>query len=191
MQHMLAPYSRKSPPFAWWDGAFTNEELDWLQQKAKEATQEALVCGDKLDTAHRRTKLNWLYSCAENKWLYEKLSDVAARLNADHYGFDLTGFGEALQMTNYSSEDQGEYKWHQDSGSNGPCRKLSLVLQLSEPQDYEGGNLEILTSIDPKVVEKKRGLLAVFPSWTLHQVTPVISGSRQTLVAWISGPDFK
>jgi hypothetical protein len=47
MQHLLTPYSKKIEPFAWWENAFTEEQLNWLQQKAKEATQEAQVGGGK------------------------------------------------------------------------------------------------------------------------------------------------
>ena len=82
------------------------------------------------------------------------------------------------------------YGWHQDFNSQ-VSRKLTLVVQLSDPSEYEGGNLEVLTNGSPMRVRKQRGLLAAFPAWTLHQVTPVSQGNRQSLVAWISGPDFK
>jgi PKHD-type hydroxylase len=75
--------------------------------------------------------------------------------------------------------------------ASGISRKLSIVLQLSDPSEYEGGELQILTRKEPTSMQKKRGLITVFPAWTLHQVTPVIKGTRQTLVAWISGPAFK
>jgi PKHD-type hydroxylase len=83
------------------------------------------------------------------------------------------------------------YKWHQDFGGSGASRKLSVVLQLSDPSEYEGGELQILTSGQAISIQKKRGLITVFPAWTLHQVTPVVKGTRQTLVTWISGPQFK
>jgi PKHD-type hydroxylase len=66
-----------------------------------------------------------------------------------------------------------------------------MVLQLTDPSQYEGGNLQIVTGGDPLTVRKQRGLVAVFPSYVLHQVTPVTKGSRQSLVAWITGPQFK
>jgi PKHD-type hydroxylase len=193
MQHLLTPYSRKIEPFAWWDGAFTEEQLDWLQQKAREATQEAQVGGGSEGTVSksiRRAELNWLFKDSECSWVFERLSHVAASLNADHFGFDLTGFGEAIQLTNYHESRQGTYKWHQDFSSE-VSRKLSMVLQLSEPSEYEGGELQILTSGQPMGVQKKRGLITAFPAWTLHQVTPVVKGNRQTLVTWVSGPEFK
>ena len=194
MQHLLTPYSKGIAPFAWWEDAFTEEQLDWLQNKAKEATQEAQVGGGGKGAVKndvRRSELNWLSKDPECAWVFERLAYVAASLNAEHFGFDLTGFGEALQLTNYHEARQGNYVWHQDFGSSGPSRKLSMVLQLSDPSEYEGGELQILTRKEPTSIEKKRGFIAVFPAWTLHQVTPVVKGTRQTLVAWISGPAFK
>jgi len=193
MQHLLTPYSRKIEPFAWWENAFTEEQLNWLQQKAKEATQEAQVGGGnggEVNTQIRRSELNWLKKDPECAWVFEQLAHVAASLNADYFGFDLTGFGEAIQLTNYHEAKQGNYIWHQDFG-RGVSRKLSIVLQLSDPKEYEGGELQILNSDKPTSIRKERGLITVFPAWTLHQVTPVIKGTRQTLVAWISGPEFK
>tara|TARA_R110002072_G_scaffold54232_4_gene142395 strand:+ start:1280 stop:1864 length:585 start_codon:yes stop_codon:yes gene_type:complete len=194
MQHLLTPYSRKIEPFAWWEDAFTEQELDWLQQKAKEATQDAQVGGGSkgnLNYNIRRSELNWLNKGPECEWVFERLAHVAAQLNSDYFGFDLTGFAEPLQLTNYHEDRQGAYTWHQDFGASGASRKLSIVLQLSDPNGYEGGELQILTSEKPTVVQKKRGLITVFPAWTLHQVTPVVKGTRQTLVTWISGPAFK
>jgi PKHD-type hydroxylase len=124
--------------------------------------------------------------------VFEKLAHVAASLNAQYYQFDLTGFGEALQLTNYNQAENGMYGWHQDYGGKlSPSRKLSLVLQLSDPAQYEGGNLQVMTSGEPTNVRKQRGLIAAFPAYTLHQVTPVTQGTRQSLVAWISGAPFR
>ena len=193
MQHLLTPYSRKIEPFAWWENAFTEEQLNWLQQKAKEATQEAQVGGGnggEVNAQIRRSELNWLHKDHECAWVFEQLAHVAASLNADYFGFDLTGFGEAIQLTNYHEAKQGNYIWHQDFGT-GVSRKLSMVLQLSDPSEYEGGELQILNSGQPTSIQKKRGLITVFPAWTLHQVTPVVKGTRQTLVTWVSGPSFK
>ena len=194
MQHLLTPYTRKIEPFAWWDDAFTCEQLDWLQQKAKEATESAQVgggSGGEVNDKIRRSELSWLNKDPECAWVFERLAHVAASLNADYFGFELTGFGEAIQLTNYHEARQGTYTWHQDFRSPGTSRKLSMVLQLSNPSDYEGGELQILTSREPTSIKKQRGLITVFPAWTLHQVTPVVKGTRQTLVTWISGPAFK
>jgi len=194
MQHLLTPYTRKIEPFAWWESAFTDQELDWLQQKAREAVEQAKIgggSGGEVNDGVRRSELNWLHKDSECAWVFEGLANVASMLNADYFGFELTGFGEPIQLTNYHEARQGTYVWHQDFGSSGISRKLSMVLQLSDPSEYEGGELQLLTRKEPTSIQKKRGLITVFPAWTLHQVTPVTKGTRQTLVAWISGPAFK
>jgi PKHD-type hydroxylase len=115
-------------------------------------------------------------------------------LNGQFFQFDLYGFNEDMQYTVYDGEQQGHYTWHlDDSGKNtqrGP-RKLSLVIQLSDPSDYEGGELQLQTGPDPTIVDKAKGLVAAFPSYTLHRATPVTKGIRKTLVVWITGPAFR
>jgi PKHD-type hydroxylase len=82
------------------------------------------------------------------------------------------------------------YNWHQDFGT-GVSRKLSNVVQLSDPSEYEGGNLQIMTNSGVQRIRKKRGLAVAFPSFTFHTVTPVTAGTRQSLVAWVSGAPFR
>jgi PKHD-type hydroxylase len=193
MQYLLTPHAKKMPTYVWWAGAFTEQELDWLQQQAIKAESQAQATGtsDLTELAKiRRSKVSWLNNNPNTKWVFEKLADVVSQLNAEHFGFDLTGFGESLQLTNYDQVEKGMYGWHQDYGVS-ISRKLSLTLQLTDPSEYEGGNLQTMTSAYPENVRKQRGLIAVFPSYVLHQVTPVTQGSRQSLVAWISGPSFK
>ena len=194
MQHLLTPYSNGTPPFVRWEGGFEEQELDWLQQEAKSAQSRATVgrASADYDVSHiRRSNVKWIRKDSETEGLFRKLGHIVSSLNAQFYKFDLTGFGEALQLTNYDCSE-GMYGWHQDYGSVGaPSRKLSLVLQLTDPSEYEGGNLQIMTSGEPINVHKQRGLVTVFPSYIVHQVTPVTQGSRQSLVAWITGPEFR
>lgn len=195
MQHLLTPYATALEPFVWWEGGFTEQELNTLQQQAMKAEDRAQVGGNSQgdDLAKiRRSQVSWMNKSAETSWVFEKLGHIASALNAQYYRFDLTGFGEPIQLTNYDQSEHGMYGWHQDYGGKvGPSRKLSLVLQLTDPSQYEGGNLQVMTGGEPQNVRKQRGLVAAFPSYVLHQVTPVTSGSRQSLVAWVSGPAFK
>jgi len=191
MLYPITPRAVRYEPYAWMDKVFSDEELRGLQERARRADSSARVGGaNGVDPNVRRSTVDWVANTPENGWLFAKLSGVAADLNAQFYGFDLFGFGEALQLTNYSHEDHGMYGWHQDF-SSGVSRKLSLVLQLSDPSEYEGGNLEIMAGSAPLPVTKQRGLIVAFPSFSLHQVTPVVRGTRQSLVAWASGPAFR
>jgi PKHD-type hydroxylase len=193
MQHVLTPYATPLQPFVWWEDGFTEQELNWLQEQAIKANQRAQVGGDPqgADLANiRRSHISWLGKNQDNAWVFQKLGHIASALNAQHFKFDLTGFGEPIQLTNYDQAEQGMYGWHQDYNAQA-SRKLSLVLQLTDPSQYEGGNLQVITGIQPQTVRKQRGLVVAFPSYVLHQVTPVTSGSRQSLVVWATGPAFR
>jgi PKHD-type hydroxylase len=193
MQYIMTPYAKSFEAYAWWEGAFTSQELDWLQEKAKNATESAGVGNNEVPTVNtniRRSNISWLSNTPDTLWVYERLANVAAILNSESFKFDLTGFGESLQLTHYDENDNGMYGWHQDYGSK-VSRKLSMTVQLTDASEYEGGNLQIMTTGIPSNVRKQRGLIAVFPSYILHQVEPVTKGSRQSLVAWISGVPFR
>lgn len=195
MQFLLTPYADTYHPFVWWDNGFNNQELNWLQEQARNASERGQAGGMRSEEELkqvRRSHISWLEYNEHSSWVFKKLAHIASSLNAQYYRFDLTGFGEALQLTNYNQSEQGMYGWHQDYGNKlGISRKLSLVLQLSDPSEYEGGNLQVITNGKPQNMRKQRGLVVAFPSYILHQVTPVTQGNRQSLVAWISGPAFK
>lgn len=195
MQYQLTPYSEQIEPWCWWEKTFTEQELDWLQQQAIKSNERAQVGGNPNPeelSKIRRSQISWLSYNDNTKWVFEKLAHVVSSLNSQFYRFDLTGFGESLQLTNYNHSESGMYRWHQDyGGRRSPSRKLSVVVQLTDPSQYEGGNLQIMTGNEPQNIRKERGILAVFPSYQLHQVTPVTQGSRQSLVAWVTGPAFK
>jgi PKHD-type hydroxylase len=97
---------------------------------------------------------------------------------------------EPVQMGRYTIG--GHYDYHKDlapPNAKNEQRKLSAVLFLSNPEDYEGGEFEFK---DIKFDQPKfpRGSLIVFPSFLDHKVNPVISGERFTAVCWASGPAF-
>jgi PKHD-type hydroxylase len=122
-----------------------------------------------------------------------------ANLNA--FQFDLTYFKE-IQFTEYTAQQEGKYDWHEDLTwtKNGPSRrKLSIVVQLSDPADYKGGLLELDRStvgdgdgMTPSERQlRSRGTAIVFPSFVKHRVTPVLQGKRHSLVSWYEGPPFR
>ena len=136
MQYLLTPYTKAVEPWAWWEGLFTEQELDWLQQKAKSAEQNARIGGASgtgdVNAQVRRSQVDWLSNTPETKWVFDKLAKVTSELNIEHFRFDLTGFGESLQLTNYDQSENGMYGWHQDYG-RGVSRKLSLAGNTREP----------------------------------------------------------
>lgn len=184
-------------PFVTWDDAFDNEEVERIIECCGETDcEKALVGGMTQEqdiTKIRESKIAWVGVNQHTQWIYDRLAFVARSLNGQFYKFDLHGFSEDMQYTIYQGDEMGHYTWHLDAGSgdNAAPRKLSMVLQLSDPGDYEGGDLEVFSSADPTKVDKKKGLVVAFPSYMLHRVTPVTAGVRKTLVIWVCGPSFK
>jgi PKHD-type hydroxylase len=182
-------------PWLYWEDYFSDLELDLLQNLAKLSVKTAKVGGGinegRVNNDIRRTLISWLHNDNENEWVYKKLSDLVINLNKRYYNFNLTGFNEPMQLANYTADVEGTYNWHIDGGGVGTIRKLSIVVQLSYPQEYEGGELQLMIdNNNPTCIKKKRGMIVMFPSWVIHRVTPVTYGTRQSLVQWVNGPEF-
>jgi len=104
------------------------------------------------------------------------------------YKFQLTGFRERFQLASYTGK--GHFDWHSDLGrSETSTRKMSLSVQLSDPATYEGGGLEFFGQ-DKLILPRAIGTVIVFPSFLIHRVTPVMRGTRLSLVAWVHGAAF-
>jgi PKHD-type hydroxylase len=180
-------------PFTTWNDAFSEVELDQIESYcARLELRDAAVDGDSQSDKIRASKTGWIRNSTEMEWFYDRMAFVARQLNAKFYNFDLFGFVEDMQYTVYEGDASAHYTWHRDASFKSPApRKLSLVLQLSDPGAYEGGELQVLVSSNEDAVVKQRGLIAAFPAWNLHRVTPVTSGIRKTIVVWVAGPEFK
>lgn len=117
---------------------------------------------------------------------WPKLRHLISDVNARLHRFDLTPEyvrTEPTQLAEYRVGD--EYDWHLDIGPGAAAlRKLSLSVQLTDPGEYEGGELEIRGA---GMALRERGTAIIFPSFLLHRVTPVTRGIRRSLVAWAIG----
>lgn len=190
-------YGVSEHPFATWGDAFTDEEIDKIISICSEIPLDKAIIGNRdpsEDYAHiRESQVAWVELTEETAWIYDRLAYVARCLNGEFFKFDLYGFSEHLQYTVYDGAANGHYGWHQDYGTKKPVvpRKLSVVLQLSDPSEYEGGDLEIHVGNEIVKVKKQKGVIAAFPSFMVHRVTPVTSGVRKTLVVWVCGDAFK
>lgn len=181
-------------PFVTWEKGFTDEDVAEIIKVCETRKIDTAGLGqeNKSNDLIRKSKVSWLELSMDSQWIYDKAAYIIRNLNGQYYNFNLHGFVEDMQFTVYDSEEQGHYNWHQDIGTrSGSPRKLSFVLQLSDPSEYEGGDLEIFHGIEPTKVKKEKGFVAVFPSYMLHRVTPVTSGIRKTLVVWVAGPAFR
>lgn len=144
------------------------------------------------DPTYRETNIAWFekgHTLDSLIQSYVGLANLEAKWN-----FTITGM-ERIQFGEYKRK--GFYDWHRDTITNVklPNRKLSVSVNLSNPKDYEGGDLIIKNyygTRELKLVENLRpqGTVVVFPSILQHKVTPVKRGTRYSLVQWYNGPEF-
>jgi PKHD-type hydroxylase len=166
---------------------FTPEECAQIIAIGNSKLEEAIVVGK--NNGIRESQIAWLYG-TDIEFAFRRVTDGVLNLNSQFFNFDLFGLAEGLQFTRYDAPT-GHYGMHIDKGINGTVRKLSLTIQLSNPDDYEGGELVLQTSNEVEIMSKELGKMIVFPSYVLHEVKPVTKGTRYSLVAWVTGKPFK
>ena len=143
-----------------------------------------------VDNQYRRSTVRWVPLNETNLWLYGKLGAFTNKANTAVWHFDLIGLSE-IQFAEYDSSEQGHYDWHMDVGKHNADRKLSLSIQLSAPEHYDGGDLQLMLKREPTTAPRDKGAVIVFPSYCIHRVTPVTRGVRRSLVVWVTGPPYR
>jgi PKHD-type hydroxylase len=145
----------------------------------------------KTDENIRDSKLFFIeYDTAEFDWFFEKMLQTLVNVNQESFNFDVVGFSEPMQFTQYDAP-AGHYDDHIDKLLQGKVRKLTMVIQLTDPSKYEGGELEVCLGGKPFEVPKEQGTLITFPSYVLHRVRPTTEGTRHSMVAWATGRPFR
>lgn len=175
-------------PYAYWNDAFTISECENIIEIGKSlGMNKGSTYGS---TDIRNNKVSWIYPGDGHNWIFERVSYITKNLNNDFFKFDIFGLAEGLQFTEYNSPDN-EYRKHNDRLFNTPTRKISISIQLSDPEQYIGGDLNLYLEETPTTMPKAQGTLVAFPSFVLHEVKQVTSGTRYSLVAWVTGVPFK
>ena len=174
--------------------------------------QDSLVFGNNLDRKKRNSKNAWVPA---HHWIGGFIWNYIDRANRENFLYDLRCIdGESMQYTRYAKGMF--YGWHNDAGlstqykpvANGNrmdglgqdfvneniemVRKLSFSLQLSHPDDYEGGNVQLLDEAGKSyITPRQRGTIVLFDSRTQHRVLKVTKGVRKSIVGWTVGPRWK
>jgi PKHD-type hydroxylase len=196
----IAPFNAPGKEdVCYWEDFLSDDDINYLLARPEwhDQNDAKIGAGDQgtVDKEKRRTNISWMSVDEKNRHIWEKMTNAVWSANRQFFQFDLTGCYELAQLGTYTQYDQGHYDWHTDtslSSSNSPYRKLSMSLLLSDPSEFEGGELQVkYGSDDIKQLEQKKGRAWFFPSWTLHRVTPVTKGIRRSLVLWVGGPGFK
>ena len=213
------------------DGGLSKEKVDMIMEKGLSkqesvATHQLPNLDRSADDHIRSSRIAWLddeavYECIR-PFVWSANENAGWRLDLRHI--------EMVQFTKYGLNQHYNWhidghcdhnaskvlSSHQDYQSQGQvmpitetdqpdfvgmCRKVSITVNLSDPEDYEGGDLwlthlptdynseEFRTFTDPSFRDK--GAVVVFPSWVRHRVTPVTRGTRYSAVAWFNGPPLR
>lgn len=137
-----------------------------------------------------------------DEWLCQKIMETIFNVNSqpNGFGFELAGMFEPPSMMRYEAANiskegkPGKYDWHMDISSDPlmSTRKISYSLLLNGGQ-YEGGQLSFLIDHEPRSFcdQQKVGTMVIFPSYLMHAVAEVTSGTRYALVGWVHGNSFR
>lgn len=183
-----------------WSDLLDDETCDSIVADAlKIAPRDAAVGTQRLcDASIRDSLLRWVHPDNQDfREFYKFVDHYFEWANANAFNVDAR-FVRNMQFTQYQASRGSHYKWHQDTFLEGGMpeaagdRKLSMIVQLSDPTSYEGGTLQLDVPFPPDPAElRKRGTLIVFPSILFHRVLPVTSGERFSLVVWKEGPAWR
>ena len=176
---------------------FSTEELDKIYKNVAIIPFTKAIIGpdneENLDV--RSSSIKWIPPNEQWGWLYEKLMNMIMEANDALWHFDLHCLTDDIQYTEYYADKGGHYGWHQDMGPGDMSkRKISLTVQLSDPSEYEGGDLEYFRGGDPEKADKAprgKGVVFIFPSYMMHRVTKVTKGTRRSFVLWVGGEHYK
>lgn len=186
---------------------FTQEECENIKILGDSLLQVDGASGGGVNKEYRTSKISWIKPTdkigddgeegdditAES--IYARLTNYINHANSEAWQFNIDGFREQIQYTRYDYDEKetGKFLTHMDIGSSNPNvnRKISVVVQLSDPDDYEGGELQIYRGVNPVSARQEQGSVILFPSYMLHGVTPLTSGKRRSLVVWVSGEPFR
>jgi len=185
-----------------------------LSEKFDAQMADSRLGGDILNKDKRNSQNAWIPTA---HWVGGFIWHYIMRANRENFLYDLRCIdGESMQYTRY--EEGQYYGWHNDAGLqtqykpvsvsnrvtgehtmqdfvNENCemvRKLSFAMQLSDPDDYEGGNVQLLDEAgNSYICPRQRGCVVLFDSRTQHRVHKVTKGTRKSIVGWTVGPRWK
>ena len=180
------------------------EDCEHIIKKYKDEALEAGIVqgrpGIKKDgtiSTHRENKIHWIN---DNSIIVRSLFQFLLEANDTNFRYNVFNYVESSDrdVPQFTSYTEGEYyHWHQDTlDPSKPVtmsanRKLSLTVNLSNPESYEGGDLEFFCGDDtPLGIPRKQGSVICFDSFDWHRVTTITKGTRYSLVLWIWGPNF-
>lgn len=179
---------------------FTKEECEKIIRDASQLPKEAAkvgggtICGT--NPKVRKSRVSFLQANDPRfTYIFDALWKTATEANNEFFNIHISKL-DAIQFAEYDASYEGEYREHHDVFwiNHDPFhhRKLSCVVQLSDPNEYEGGFLELTETTNPLFKEcQDQGSIVFFPSMLRHRAHKVTKGVRYSLAAWFEGPKWR
>lgn len=190
---MVQKYNKVLHQYCVVNDVFTKQEIDTIiDLEDLQKFIKGKVGADQEGTLNEKTRdsdIMWIYHDQTSDWLFRKFGELVSNVNGDFFMYDIELF-DAFQYTIY--RENNHYNWHIDMGnySSNYERKISATIMLSDPSEYEGGELHLVAGGDvenPVIMKPKLGDVVFFASWMPHKVAPIVSGVRKSLVVWVLG----
>jgi PKHD-type hydroxylase len=187
----IAARAHAHPHLEWVVSAkpLSNDVCDALVELGRSfPAEQPIVVGQEQLTNHRVGYVHMLPCVPRTNAVYQLLWDAAVDATTRHYGLALRGITRMPHYVEYHG-GHGHFHWHNDYSHESveSPRKLTVIIQLSDAAEYEGGDLQVFDAI-PTPLPRQRGSVICLPSFVPHRVTAVTAGIRRVIVAWIAGP---
>jgi len=176
--------------YYWFEDGFSAKDVSRIITHAKPNKLEEATVMNGAGKDIRDSSIKWLEPNEQSSWIYDTLSKYVQEANSI-WKFNLHSIIDNIQYTEYKGGG-GHYDWHIDIGPGSIShRKISVMVQLSDPSEYTGGVLELNLGGNIVAMPQVKGAVTIVPSFLLHRVTPVTSGLRKSLVLWAGGEHYK
>lgn len=182
-------------PFLTLDHALTPEECQQAIDLGESFTMRKPVAGKdhRLDVG-RSCWLSDIEFNGESAWLYQRVMDIFNTVNYQSFNYDITGL-EGIQYSRYDQPGD-QYGRHMDMNTKEipltrQQRKLGFSIFLDRPENYEGGHFLGWDSENKLQINQPQGSISIYPSWLVHQITPMEKGVRRSIDGWFQGPVFR
>jgi PKHD-type hydroxylase len=166
------------PEFVLARGLFSANQCEMLLSKTRFYRNDSQYLARRVDISYLKPD--------KFAWVFEKVESAATNKNV--WGLTLSAITESIRIQRYRRRDFSDLHSDYDYPTVDHS-KLTVVVPLIDPKEWQGGALEIGNSgVSPRW---KQGDAVIFPSFILHRVTRVTKGTRIILSAWISGPPLR
>lgn len=200
-RYMIPPYVPAMESYCILFEAFSAKECQDIREMAALLEfQKGTVGSGTQDDKVRDSDLTWINDDPNlpgldvRRFAIDRTIHTLSRVNGEKFDMDLDFF-DALQYTKYALNQH--YDWHVDVHEGervAAHRKLSMSVMLTGPDEYEGGDLQLVLGGNPDralVLRPPLGAAVIFYSHIPHRVTPVTKGDRASMVTWACGPRIR